>query len=294
MTAGSGTSSGRGAELAGRTALITGASRGIGAAIATRFARAGANVVLFAKSGAGAARPSRLPGTVDDVAGRIGEAGGRALAVVGDLRVDEDIESAVARSVAEFGGLDIVVNNAAAFDTTPASSITMKRYDTLHAINTRGSFAVSTAALPHLMASPSAHLLSISPPLTIEPRWLGPHVAYTTAKYAMSLTTLGLAAELADEGIAANSLWPSASVATEAIQMILGEDVAAQRSRKPEVMADAALAIVRRDPGSCSGNLFTDAEVLAAEGVTDLGDYRTGDEEPEPSWFLPDHPAVAP
>jgi citronellol/citronellal dehydrogenase len=270
-------------ELAGRTALITGGVRGIGAAIAARLATAGANVALFDK----AAEPQAGSGST--ATERVEAAGGRALTIVGDLRRDEDVESAVARTVAEFGGLDIVVNNAAAFDTTPTAAISMKRYDLLHAVNTRGSFLVSRTTLPHLEKSPAAHILSVSPPLTLDPSWLGAHLAYTASRYAVSLATLGLAHELAERGIAANSLWPSTSIGTEAIRVILGEDVAARRSRRPEVMADAAFAILRRDPRSCTGNLFTDEEVLRSEDVTDFAPYRLGDsdDELEASWFLP-------
>jgi len=273
--------------LSGRTAVITGASRGIGAAIARALAEAGANVVLFAKSSA--ASPGRLPGSVDEVAARIREAGGQAMAYAGDLRSDDDVESVVAAAVAEFGGLDIVVNNAAAFDTTPTAGISMKRYDLLHQINTRGAFALTRAALPHLQQSDHAHVLTISPPLTLEPRWLGAHTAYTTAKYAMSLMTLGLAAEFAESPIAANSLWPSASVATEAIRTILGEEVADSHSRSPRVMADAALRIVTRDPRSFTGRLVTDEQVLSEVGV-DLSGYLLGGAESDlsPSWFLPE------
>ena len=273
--------------LSGRTAVITGASRGIGAAIARALAEAGANVVLFAKSSA--ASPGRLPGSVDEVAAGIREAGGQAMAYAGDLRSDDDVESVVAAAVAEFGGLDIVVNNAAAFDTTPTAGISMKRYDLLHQINTRGAFALTRAALPHLQQSDHAHVLTISPPLTLEPRWLGAHTAYTTAKYAMSLMTLGLAAEFAESPIAANSLWPSASVATEAIRTILGEEVADSHSRSPRVMADAALRIVTRDPRSFTGRLVTDEQVLSEAGV-DLSGYLLGGAESDlsPSWFLPE------
>ena len=269
------------------TAVITGASRGIGAAIARALAEAGANVVLFAKSSA--ASPGRLPGSVDEVAAGIREAGGQAMAYAGDLRSDDDVESVVAAAVAEFGGLDIVVNNAAAFDTTPTAGISMKRYDLLHQINTRGAFALTRAALPHLQQSDHAHVLTISPPLTLEPRWLGAHTAYTTAKYAMSLMTLGLAAEFAESPIAANSLWPSASVATEAIRTILGEEVADSHSRSPRVMADAALRIVTRDPRSFTGRLVTDEQVLSEAGV-DLSGYLLGGAESDlsPSWFLPE------
>ncbi|SHN16317.1 SDR family oxidoreductase [Cryptosporangium aurantiacum] len=272
--------------LAGRTALVTGASRGIGAAIALRFAAEGANVALLATT----AQPkARIPGTVFSVAGQIEQAGGHVLPVVGDLRRDEDVERAVAETVATFGGLDLVVNNAAAFDTTPTSRITMKRYDLLQAVNARGSFLVSRTALPHLEKSPAAHVLSISPPLTLDPRWTGAHLAYTASKYAVSLMTLGLAAELRDAGIAANSLWPSTAVATEGIRVMLGEEVAGRQARRVEVMSDAALAIVRRDPREYTGRLVTDAEVLGAEGV-DLARYSLSDDESQlqPSFFLPE------
>lgn len=208
---------------------------------------------------------------------------------MGDLRSDEDIESAIATAVAEFGGIDMVVNNAAAFDTTPTAEISMKRYDLLNQINARGAFLLTRTALPHLQRSEHAHVLTISPPLTIEPRWLGPHTAYTVSKYAMSLMTLGLAAELAEVPIAANSLWPSVSVATEAIRTVLGEEKAASRSRSPEVMADAALEILSRSPDDYSGNLVTDVEVLRSAGVENFSKYLVGGAEEDlfPSWFLP-------
>ncbi|WP_308161296.1 SDR family oxidoreductase [Dietzia psychralcaliphila] len=274
--------------LSGRTAIISGASRGIGAAVARTLAGAGVAVVLLAKSGTGS--PGRLPGVVDDVAAEINATGGRALPHVGDLRSDDDVAAAIAATVAEFGGIDIVVNNAASFDTTPTASISMKRYDLLNQINARGAFSLTRAALPHLQQSGHAHVLTISPPLTVEPRWLGPHTAYTVSKYAMSLMTLGLAAELAEVPIAANSLWPSVSVATEAIRTVLGEETATSRSRHPEVMADAALEILSRSPRDYSGNLVTDVEVLRAAGVEDLSRYLVGGGEEDllPSWFLPE------
>jgi NAD(P)-dependent dehydrogenase (short-subunit alcohol dehydrogenase family) len=223
------------------------------------------------------------------VAEQVEQAGGKALGLVADLRRDEDVETAVARTVETFGGLDIVVNNAAAFDVTPTSAISMKRYDLLHAVNARGSFLVSRTALPHLEKSPAAHILSVSPPLTLAPRWLGAHLAYTSSKYAVSLTTLGLAAELADRGIAANSIWPRTAVATEAIRMILGEEVAGRRARRPSIMADAALAVVRRDPRVCTGNLYLDEDVLREDGVTDFSGYAvTEDSDLELSFFLPE------
>jgi citronellol/citronellal dehydrogenase len=274
--------------LAGRTALISGASRGIGAAIAHRLARSGANVLLFAKSGADS--PGRLPGSVDEVASQIRAAGGQALAYAGDLRSDADVEGAVAAAVTAFGALDIVVNNAAVFDTTPTAEITMRRYDLLHQVNTRGAFALTRAAVPHLVHSDHAHVLTISPPLTLAPKWLGAHPAYTVSKYSMSLMTLGLAAELETAPVAANSLWPSASVATEAIRTILGDDVGSSRSRSPRIMADAAYEILRSKPGERTGQLLTDVEVLRAAGVGDFSKYLLGGQENDlsPSWFLPE------
>ena len=278
-----------GGELAGRTALVTGASRGIGEAIARRFAQAGANVAVLGTSGE--PRPNRLPGTVTAVAAGIREAGGNALALVADVRHDDQIESAVEFTMETFGGLDIVVNNAAAFDLSTTTSVTMKRFDLLHAVNSRGSFSLVRAALPYLEKSSAAHVLSISPPLTIEPRWLGAHLPYTLSKYAMSLATIGFAAEFADRGIAANALWPRTAVGTEAIRMILGEDVARSKSRSPLIMADAALAIVTRDPRAYTGNLLLDEDVLRGAGVDDLSGYlmpgmTSADAELESSYFL--------
>jgi NAD(P)-dependent dehydrogenase (short-subunit alcohol dehydrogenase family) len=272
-------------DLSGRTAFVTGGSRGIGAAIARAFADAGASVVLFAKS---SSAHKVLPGTVYSVAEEIENAGGRALAIAGDVRVDEDIEAAIALTAETFGGVDIIVNNAAAFDTSPTSGVSMKRYDLLHGINARGSFSVSRAAIPFLKQSPAGHILSISPPLDLDPKWLGAHLAYTASKYAVSLATLGLARELAEFGVAANSLWPATAIATEAIRSILGEEVAREKSRSVDIMSDAAMAIVRRDPRECTGNLFTDEQILADEGVNDLSKYSVGTGELSRSFFLSD------
>ena len=257
--------------LAGRTLIMSGGSRGIGLAIALRAARDGANLVLLAKT----AEPHpKLEGTVHTAAAEIEEAGGRALAVVGDVRNDADVADAVAQAVDRFGGIDIVVNNASALDLSSTRDISMKKYDLMQDINARGTFLLSKTALPHLEKSDHAHILTLSPPLDLRPKWAGTYLAYTMAKYGMSLVTLGLAEELREAGIAANSLWPRTTIATAAIANLLGGDEAVAGSRTPEIMADAAYAVLVRDPRTCTGNFFLDDEVLAEEGVTDLSGYR--------------------
>jgi citronellol/citronellal dehydrogenase len=257
--------------LAGRTLIMSGGSRGIGLAIARRAARDGANVVLLAKT----AEPHpKLEGTVHTAAAAIEEAGGQALAVVGDVRNDSDVAAAVAAAVDRFGGIDIVVNNASALDLGSTRDISMKKYDLMQDINARGTFLLSKTALPHLEKSDHAHILTLSPPLDLRPVWAGTYLAYTMAKYGMSLVTLGLAEELRGAGIAANSLWPRTTIATAAIANLLGGDEAVAGSRTPEIMSDAAYAVLVRDPRTCTGNFFLDDEVLAEEGVTDLSGYR--------------------
>ena len=257
--------------LAGRTLIMSGGSRGIGLAIAMRAARDGANVVLLAKT----AEPHpKLEGTVHTAAAQVEEAGGRALAVVGDVRNDDDVARAVMAAVDRFGGLDIVVNNASALDLRSTREIDMKKYDLMQDINARGTFLLSKTALPHLEQSDHPHVLTLSPPLDLRPQWAGSYLAYTMAKYGMSLVTLGLAEELREAGIAANSLWPRTTIATAAIANLLGGDEAVAGSRTPEIMSDAAYAVLVRDPRSCTGNFFLDDEVLAEEGVTDLSGYR--------------------
>ncbi len=257
--------------LAGRTLIMSGGSRGIGLAIALRAARDGANVVLLAKT----AQPHpKLEGTVHTAAAQVEEAGGRALAVVGDVRDDDDVARAVNAAVDRFGGLDIVVNNASALDLRSTREIDMKKYDLMQDINARGTFLLSKTALPHLEQSKHAHVLTLSPPLDLRPQWAGSYLAYTMAKYGMSLVTLGLAEELREAGIAANSLWPRTTIATAAIANLLGGEEAVAGSRTPEIMSDAAHAVLVRDPRSCTGNFFLDDEVLAEEGVTDLSGYR--------------------
>lgn len=257
-------------SLAGRTMLMSGGSRGIGLAIALRAARDGANIALLAKT----AEPHpKLEGTVHTAAAAVEEAGGRALAIVGDVRDDGSVADAVARTAERFGGIDIVVNNASAIDLSTTAELPMKKYDLMQDINTRGSFLLAQTALPWLEKSAAAHILTLSPPLNLNPVWAGRHLGYTIAKYGMSLVTLGLAEELRGQSIAANSLWPRTTIATAAVRNLLGGEEMAARSRTPEIMADAAWEVLTRDPVECSGNFFLDDEVLAEAGITDLSAY---------------------
>ena len=256
--------------LKGKTLFISGGSRGIGLEIALRAARDGANVALIAKTG----EPHpQLPGTVFTAAEAIEAAGGRALPVVGDIRDAAQVESAVAATVKRFGGVDVCVNNASAINLAGTEALDMKRYDLMQDINTRGTFVVSRACIPHLKRAENPHILTLSPPISLEPRWLGPHVAYTIAKYGMSLCALGFAAELRDDGIASNALWPRTLIATAAVQNLLGGDEAMATSRKPQLYADAAYAVITRPSRECTGNTFLCEDVLAEEGVTDMDRY---------------------
>jgi citronellol/citronellal dehydrogenase len=261
-------------NLSQKTVLISGGSRGIGLGIALRAARDGAQIALLAKT---ATPHPRLEGTIYTAAEAIEAHGGRALPLVGDIRDDQFVADAVAETASTFGGVDIVVNNASAIDLRPTEAIDMKRYDLMQDINARGAFLLSKLAVPHLKQAANPHILTLSPPINLDPRWAGAHLGYTISKYAMSLTTLGLSLELARYGIAVNSLWPETFVATAAVQNLLGGDVVAAGSRTPEVMADAAYAVFVRDSRSCTGNFFLDRDVLAAVGITDLERYRHGD-----------------
>lgn len=256
-------------DLKGKTMFVTGASRGIGLAIALRAARDGANVVVAAKT----AEPHpKLSGTIYTAAQEIEQAGGKALAVVVDVRSEEQVNAAVEKAVAQFGGIDILVNNASAIQLTGTLQTDMKRYDLMHHVNTRGTYLCSKLCLPHLLKSANPHVLNLSPPLNMEPRWFGQHVAYTMAKYGMSMCVLGMAYEFKEQGVAFNALWPRTAIATAAISA-LGGDEMMKASRKPSIMADAAHAIVTRPARECTGNFFIDDEVLTGMGVTDLDVY---------------------
>jgi citronellol/citronellal dehydrogenase len=258
--------------LQGKTLFITGASRGIGKAIALRAARDGANVVIAAKT----AEPHpKLPGTIYTAAEEIEKAGGRALPCVVDVRAEDQIHAAVEKAVATFGGIDILVNNASAISLTGTLGTPMKRFDLMHQINTRGTFACSQACIPHLMKAPNPHILNMSPPLNMQEKWFAPHLAYTMAKYGMSLCVLGMAGELRDAGIAVNALWPRTVIATAAVQNLLGGDATVRGSRTPEIVADAAHVILTRPSRECTGNYFIDEDLLRSVGVTDFARYQT-------------------
>ncbi|NYJ01748.1 NAD(P)-dependent dehydrogenase (short-subunit alcohol dehydrogenase family) [Nocardioides thalensis] len=257
-------------SLAGRTLLMSGGSRGIGLAIAVAAARRGANVVLLAKTDI---PDPRLSGTIHTAAAEIETAGGNALPVVGDVRDEASVERAVEQAVERFGGVDIVVNNASALAVDGTEALPTKRFELMTDIQLRGTYLLSSKALPHLRKGTNPHILSLSPPLNLSPAWLGAHPAYTMAKYGMTLLTLGWAAEYAAHGVAANCLWPETYIATDAVRNILGGEAALERSRSPEIVADAAVAILERPAIECSGNTFLDVEVLREAGVTDLSPY---------------------
>jgi citronellol/citronellal dehydrogenase len=260
--------------LRGKTLFITGASRGIGLAIALRAARDGANVVIAAKT---TAPHPKLPGTIYTAAEEIRAAGGRALPVAVDIREEEQVRGAVEAAVAEFGGIDILVNNASAISLTPTAETPMKRFDLMMGINTRGTFLCTQQCLPHLRRAVNPQVLMISPPLDLSPRWFGPHVAYSIAKYGMSLCVLGMAEEFRPWGIGVNALWPRTIIATAALQVIPGAPV--ERARKPEIMADAAWHVLTRESRARTGEFLLDETVLRAAGVTDFGHYAVDPEQ---------------
>ncbi|MEU6644424.1 NAD(P)-dependent oxidoreductase [Saccharomonospora sp. NPDC046836] len=268
--------------LAGRTMVMSGGSRGIGLAIAIAAARLGANVVLLAKTDR--AHP-KLPGTVHTAVAGIEDAGGKAVAVVGDVRREEDVQRAADTAVARFGGIDICVNNASAIALDATEQLPVKRFDLMHEINVRGTFLLTRSCLPHLRASANPHVLTLSPPLNLSPRWLGAHPAYTLTKYGMTLLSLGWAAEFAEAGIAVNCLWPETYIATAAVANMAGGQRLLSSARSPEIMADAAVEILSRPAKDTTGNCFLDAEVLTAAGVADLSRYGGGD-NPERDLFL--------
>jgi len=267
------------ANLQGKTLFITGASRGIGLAIALRAARDGANVAIAAKS---AVANPKLPGTIHSAAEAVTAAGGQALALKCDIREEDQVRAAVAATVDTFGGIDILVNNASAIWLRGTLDTPMKRFDLMQQVNARGSFLCAQACLPHLLEAPNPHILSLAPPPSLDAKWWGPHTGYTLAKMGMSLVTLGLAAEFGPRGVAVNALWPRTVIATDAINMIPGVDVAGCRS--PQIVADAAHAVLVREARGFHGQFLLDDEVLAAAGVTDLSGYAVDPAQP----LLPD------
>jgi len=269
-------------NLKGKTLFITGASRGIGLAIGKRAAADGANVVIAAKT----AEPHpKLPGTIYTAAGEIEEAGGQALPVVCDIRHEEQVEEAVDAAVERFGGIDICINNASAISLTGTEQTSMRRFDLMHQVNARGSFLVSKTCLAYLARSDNPHILNISPPLNMEEKWFAPHVAYTMAKFGMSLCVLGMAGEFRKQGIAVNALWPRTTIATAAVQNLLGGDELSRRSRKPEIMGDAAHVILTKPSREFTGNFCIDDEILESAGITDLSGYAV---DPELGELAPD------
>ena len=258
-------------SLRNRTLFITGASRGIGLAIALRAARDGANVIVAAKT----VEPHpKLPGTIHTAARAIEEAGGRALPVVVDVREEAEVAAAVEKAVATFGGIDILVNNASAISLTGTLATQMRIYDRMMTVNTRGTFLCSQACLPHLKRAENPHVLNLSPPLNMDARWFAPHVAYTMAKYGMSMCVLGMAREFAADGIAVNALWPRTAIATAAIEFAVGNEAMLKFCRKPEIVADAAYVVLSGRSRDRTGQFLIDDEVLAAAGVTDFDGYQ--------------------
>lgn len=272
-------------SLKGKTMFVSGGSRGIGLAIAKRAARDGANVVIVGKT---SVPDPRLPGTVFSAAEEVEREGGKALPLVCDIRDEQSVTAAVEKTVATFGGIDILVNSASAINLTGTLQTQMKRYDLMHQINLRGTFMVSQKCIPHLAKAANPHVLNLSPPLDWDVKWFAPHVAYTMAKYGMSLCAWAMATEFKEQGIAFNCLWPRTAIATAAVQNLLGGDEMVKRSRKPEIMADAAYVIVNQPSRACTGRFFIDDEVLREHGVTDFDRYAvTPGVDLLPDFFVP-------
>jgi citronellol/citronellal dehydrogenase len=257
-------------SLKNKTVFISGASRGIGKSIALRLAREGANIVVAAKS---TEENPKLGGTIYSVAREVESAGGAALAVQCDIRFEDQIQNAVSVAVEKFGGIDIVINNASAISLTTTEQTEPKRFDLMHDINVRGTFFVTKACIPYLKKSANAHILTLSPPINLNPQWLAGHVAYTMAKYNMSMMAIGWAAEFKKNNIASNALWPKTTIDTAAVRNLLGGEALAKMSRTPEILADAAYYIFSQPAADCTGNCFIDEQVLAKEGITDLDRY---------------------
>jgi citronellol/citronellal dehydrogenase len=273
-------------SLRSKTLFITGGSRGIGLAVALRAARDGANIVIAAKT---ETPHPKLPGTIHTAAAEIEAAGGRALGLAVDVRQEGAVRDAIERAAAHFGGIDILVNNASAISLARVADTDMRRFDLMHQVNARGTFMVSKYAIAHLAAAQNPHILMMSPPLDMAEKWFAPHTAYTMSKFGMSMVVLGLAAELRAQGIAVNALWPRTTIATAAIKNLLGGDEMMRRSRRPEILAEAAYRIFAKPARSFSGQFLIDDTFLAAEGVADLEPYRVDPQAPLASdFFVPD------
>lgn len=271
-------------NLSGKTLFISGASRGIGLAIAKRAARDGANIVIAAKT----KEPHpRLPGTIYTAAEEIESSGGKALPLIVDVRFEDQVEAAIEATISKFGGLDILINNASAINLSDTDSLSMKNYDLMHSINTRGTFLCSKKAVPYLKKSENPHVINLSPPLNMETRWFQNHVGYTMAKFGMSMCVLGMHSEYKRFGIAFNALWPRTAIATAAVVNHLGGEVMMAKSRTPEIMADAAYIIMNRDSKKFTGNFCIDDEILNSEGITDLVKYQV-DQNLDISDLVPD------
>lgn len=253
-----------------KTVLITGASRGIGKAIGLRLAKEGANIVIASKS---VEENPKLGGTIFTAAAEMEAAGGKALAVQCDIRFEDQVQNVIDKAVEKFGGIDVLINNASAISLTGTEQTEPKRYDLMHDINVRGTFFVTKACIPHLKKSTNPHILTLSPPINLDPKWFDKHVAYTLTKYNMSMMTIGWAKEFSKDRIAANSLWPRTTIDTAAVRNLLGGQILANMSRTVDILADAAYFILSKPSGECTGNLFIDEQVLAKEGITDLEKY---------------------
>lgn len=257
-------------SMQNKTVFITGASRGIGKAMALRLAKEGANIVIAAKS---VEEDPRLGGTIYSAAEEVEAAGGKALAIQLDIRFEDQIQSAVHKAVDTFGGIDVLINNASAIQLTNTENTEAKRFDLMHSINVRGTFLMTKHCIPHLKRGKNPHIITLSPPINIVPKWLGPHVAYTMTKFNMSMMALGWAAELKEDGVASNALWPRTTIDTAAVRNLLGGEMLAKMSRTPDILADAVYHIVTKTNLAYTGNTFIDEEVLAKEGITDLSHY---------------------
>lgn len=271
-------------QFKNKTVFITGGSRGIGKAIGLKLAAAGANIVVAAKT----TEPHpKLPGTIYTAAEEMKAVGGKALAVKVDIRSEEMVLAAVEKTVEQFGGIDILINNASAINLSPTQHLPMKRYDLMHSVNTRGTYLCTKSCLPYLKKSKNPHILNLSPPLNLDPKWFGGHVAYTMAKYGMSMCVLGHAEEFREEGIAVNALWPQTTIDTAAVRNLLGGEALAQQSRTPQIIADAAFYILQRDSKTCTGNFFIDEKVLLQEGIQNLDQYAVNlDNDLMPDFFI--------